>query len=337
MSYRLKEKPEDFFVEEMPIALSGSGSYRVYKLTKTSYDTEKAIKTISQATRMPRKFFAYAGTKDKHARTVQYFSVRSDKNIANIELENISLEYMGEHNEPLSLGSLEGNRFEIVVRNLDDIWTWDKDTALVPNYFDEQRFSVNNVRVGKMLLQKKYSEVCKELTASYWEITEHLDRQEHDFSGALQKVPKKILLLYVHAYQSYIYNLTLNKLLEKYENVRIPYSMGEFVFVKENVGNKDIPLIGFDPDPEGDKKVLDIIEKILEEKNVTHRDFVFHDLKYLSSEGTIRNMFMEIKDIEIGKSEEDELFSGKKKQTISFVLPKGSYATIFIKFLAAMQ
>ncbi len=50
----------------------------------------------------------------------------------------------------------------------------------------------------------------------------------------------------------------------------------------------------------------------------------------LASEGDERNMFVKAEKLNI-KTEDDELNKDKKKCIISFVLPKGSYATIVIK------
>ena len=51
----------------------------------------------------------------------------------------------------------------------------------------------------------------------------------------------------------------------------------------------------------------------------------------LIDETVYRYAVADVKDYKIIKYEEDELNKGKFKQVISFILPKGSYATILVK------
>jgi len=69
---------------------------------------------------IPLKSFGFAGNKDRNAVTEQKISIfRGSKNFENVELSGIGLKYLGNGKEPISLGDLEGNEFEIIIRNLD--------------------------------------------------------------------------------------------------------------------------------------------------------------------------------------------------------------------------
>ena len=57
----IKQIPEDFIVEEVPIVFSGSGNYAVYKLTKRNYTTESAVATVCKRFNIRRKDIKYAG------------------------------------------------------------------------------------------------------------------------------------------------------------------------------------------------------------------------------------------------------------------------------------
>ena len=48
-------------------------------------------------------------------------------------------------------------------------------------------------------------------------------------------------------------------------------------------------------------------------------------------EGSERDVFVEIKDLQICEKQEDELNSRKKKITLKFSLTKGSYATMAVR------
>ncbi|MEK6905375.1 MAG: tRNA pseudouridine(13) synthase TruD, partial [Nanoarchaeota archaeon] len=58
---------------------------------------------------------------------------------------------------------------------------------------------------------------------------------------------------------------------------------------------------------------------------------IIKQIPELTLEGELRNVFIEVKDLKIGKKAKDELNLGKFKVKISFTLSKGSYATMAIK------
>ena len=154
----IKHSPEDFIVEELPARnWDDAGSFAVFKLTKISLNTEQAIDIISKRFHILSNTIKYSGTKDKHAHTVQYISIPSKNlNISKISLDegNLKLEHVGYCDEPLSLGTLKGNRFMITVREIKSVEEADK--LIVPNYFDEQRFSSSNYDIGMSILKHDY-------------------------------------------------------------------------------------------------------------------------------------------------------------------------------------
>jgi tRNA(Glu) U13 pseudouridine synthase TruD len=77
------------------------------------------------------------------------------------------------------------------------------------------------------------------------------------------------------------------------------------------------------------------LEKIMEKENINFQDFVIRAIPDLSSAGTERKLYVEIKDLKIGELENDELNIGMKKIKVSFSLGKGSYATEVIKAMFA--
>jgi len=95
-------------------------------------------------------------------------------------------------------------------------------------------------------------------------------------------------------------------------------------------------MTGFDIEIK-DKIIEKIINKIMKKENVSFNDFIIRSIPELTSEGNERDLFINIKDFEIGKTESDELNKGKKKVIIKFTLEKGSYATNVVKFLFTPQ
>jgi len=301
--YEIKKKPEEFIVKEISnIKFKDKGDFVYFLLKKKEYNTLDAIKRIADALNAPVKWFGFAGNKDRKAITEQLVSAKGVKkeNLERLKLRDIEIKIMGYGDRAISLGDLRGNEFIITIRGLDDkeFNCFNKNKqALMPNYFGEQRFSKVNVEVGRAIIKKDFKKVAGLL---------ELDVKNNDFIGALRKIDKKILRLYIHAYQSYIWNEAVRELPKL---------------------NKKIPIIGFgtELDEYGDK-INVIVGDILEKERLNLRDFVISQMPELSSEGDERDSMVEIKDLEV-------LEKGRDWVKIKFFLRKGSYATEAVKFL----
>ena len=164
-------------------------------------------------------------------------------------------------------------------------------------------------------------------------LKEHLIRLPRDYVGALKQLPSRLLKLYLHAYQSYLWNETLAKYLIQFNGKEVPYSLGKFVFVDQK-SSLEVPLIGFDTEFDNDN-IGNIAVGLLEKEGVDFSDFVIKQIPNLSREGELRKAFVDVNNFEFGSVEDDDLNFGKKKVKVSFTLGKGSYATIVIKKLFA--
>ncbi|MBW2990653.1 tRNA pseudouridine(13) synthase TruD, partial [Candidatus Woesearchaeota archaeon] len=294
---------------------SKTGGYAVFNLKKKNYTTERAVQHIIQALHMDRKRIGYAGNKDRVAVTEQNISIKNIKKekVENLKIKDIELKFIGYSKEPISLGDLNGNKFKIIVRNIEKSPICLKR---IINYFGEQRFSRNNAEIGKAIIKKDFKKAVDRILDSIGEdekkVIEHLKKNRNDFVGALKTMPWKILKLYIHAYQSKLWNETVK------------------ILVKKEIKEKKIPLIGFATEIK-DKNVKKIVEKVMQNKQIDYNDFVIRAIPELSSEGSERNVYAEVKAMEIGELEDDELNKGKKKVKISFSLGKGSYGTEVVK------
>ena len=312
--YKIKQKPEDFVVEEvLGIELEQSGDYIIFELKKTDYTTERAIQQICASLHLPRKKVGYAGSKDKIAVTTQFVSfykVRKEK-IEKLKLKDIELTFKGYSDKPISLGDLKGNRFKIRVH------TTGKPVKVnrIPNLFDEQRFSKNNDEVGKAILKKEFKEAVELISKTSKDdaktLSEYLESKHNDYIGALRLLPKKILMLYVHAFQSKVFNETA------IEHLKLN---------KDTPENIKIPLPGFGTEFSGE--IGKIQKKILEKEGINTRDFIIRSIPELSSEGNERALFAEVKDLKITKDKKE-----KDEYILEFELQKGSYATMVVKCL----
>ncbi|NQV08942.1 tRNA pseudouridine(13) synthase TruD [Candidatus Woesearchaeota archaeon] len=301
--YKIKQTPEDFVVKELAtLDFDDKGNYSYYLMWKKEFTTQKAVEKISRIFGIKDKFINYAGNKDKNAITEQYISINNGPK-KEIETEELMLKFLGKGKERINLGDLEGNKFIITVRNIENK---PKRITKIVNYFDDQRFGINknNHVVGKLIIKKKFKEAVEEIDQ---------EAEENNYISSLREIPKRILRLYVHAYQSYLWNKTVEE------------------YIKTENKNTKIPLVGFGTELKG--KLKKIVENLMKQEEITLRDFIIREIPELSSEGNERDLFAEIKNLKISDLENDELNKTKKKYTISFELQKGSYATQVIKQL----
>lgn len=136
-------------------------------------------------------------------------------------------------------------------------------------------------------------------------LLEHLLKNPNDYAGALRKIPKKFRRMFVHAYQSHLWNEIAK-------------------FSKE----KRIPLIGFRTDL-SKYKTIKQIKKILESENIQTLDFLLKSMPELSSEGKERDRIVKVKRMK-WKFEKDEKNENKLKCKLRFEITKGSYATVLV-------
>lgn len=203
--YTIKQSPEDFIVKEIFKPELCKGEYTYFILEKKNKTTIQALQAIAKKFRLKLKDFGYCGTKDKQAITTQYCSAKGK--IEDFELEGIKVSVIGTGIKPLRLGDHQGNYFEIVLRDVDKLPEIKESFV---NYFGEQRFSKNNVKLGEALLMhdfKKTALIISEGEGKYEKnVKKHLSEKPNDYVGAIKSVPTKILLMMIHSYQSLIWN-----------------------------------------------------------------------------------------------------------------------------------
>ena len=74
---------------------SDNGRHSIVKITANNWDTHVLVKEISKRLGIGQKAISFAGTKDKRALTTQYLSILSSpKKIAELDLENVSIEFL---------------------------------------------------------------------------------------------------------------------------------------------------------------------------------------------------------------------------------------------------
>jgi tRNA pseudouridine13 synthase len=326
--YTIKQIPEDFIVKELSsVKALDKGDYGLFRLRKRDCTTLKACKWIAESLKIPLKYVGFAGIKDRHAVTEQMVSIKGKGKAAErVSNKIMQISFLGWSDSPVSLGDLSKNGFEITVRNIDK--GPERITQII-NYFDDQRFSKNNHLVGKAVIKRDFKGACDLLDEP--SVKGHLSESPSDYIGAIKSLPLKARLIYIHAYQSWLFNRMIVEFLKDIDCLKASYSLGELLFPKEKIDDMKIPLIGFGTQPCGDSPMDKIMTDILSEEKIKARDFIIKGIPEMSAEGNLRDITTEVKDLAVGPLEDDELNPGKKKVTVSFSLKKGSYATIAIK------
>lgn len=144
----LRREPEDFQVEEqLGFAADGDGPHWLLKVRKRQANTMWVAQQLARIAGVPQREIGFAGLKDRHAVTVQYFTVPArapDPPVADDPTWQV-LDAQ-RHRRKLPRGALRGNRFVITAHDFEGVadelrarWTQCVSRG-VPNYFGPQRF-----------------------------------------------------------------------------------------------------------------------------------------------------------------------------------------------------
>lgn len=321
----LKQEPGDFEVEEIPAYVPiGSGEHLFLWIEKTGITTEQLTKHLIHTLRVPNRDIGVAALKDRHAVTRQFISVPAKfaDRLPEVETDQVRVLSATLHQNKLRTGHLRGNRFSILLRNVQPNAAESAGAIAsrlqqlgVPNYFGEQRFGRDGetAELGFALLKGE-------------QVPEDIHPSRRRF----------LVRLALSAAQSVLFNQLLAARLRAGELHRV--ILGDVlqviasggVFVCEDVEadqrrfeNREIvpagPLFG----PKMKMAAADIAEReaqVLKDHHLSPDDFRrYHEL----TSGARRPYLIFPTDLEVA-SEADGL-------RFRFSLPSGSYATVLLR------
>jgi tRNA pseudouridine13 synthase len=374
---KIKQKPEDFVVTELDrFDLVRTGPFALYRLIKWDIGTLEAVRNLGRNWNLSGAQISFGGLKDRHARTEQVISIRGGPE-RNFEGSAFRVEYLGRSRDPISRSSFHGNRFEITVRDLERIPDLEPLRRFgVPNYFDDQRFgSIRGTGgdfIGRALVRGDYEGALKLAIASpsgqdrkaERELRTRLRDRWGDWSGLAKELPpstersvahfladrpgafgfafelldQNLRILYLSAYQSWLWNRTLAEIVRKLPDpYEVEYAAGRHVFYRslrpeeqDRLAELTIPLITPAQKFEGD--TAGIVASLLREEAIEQRQFRLKKLaKTFFGKGQ-RDAVVAPSGL-TSSSGDDELHRGRRRLTLAFELPRGSYATILLKRL----
>lgn len=148
---RLRAEPEDFQVWELPlIEPEGDGPHLWLEVRKRGANTRWVAEQLARAAGAKPRDVGYAGMKDRHAVTTQWFSIglqeAGNADWQSWQVLDVTILQAVRHRRKLQTGALRGNRFRIRLRDLEgpleglEARCRRLAGAGFPNYFGEQRF-----------------------------------------------------------------------------------------------------------------------------------------------------------------------------------------------------
>ncbi|NNL59523.1 MAG: tRNA pseudouridine(13) synthase TruD, partial [Nitrosopumilus sp.] len=146
-----------------------------------------------------------------------------------------------------------------------------------------------------------------------------------DYSKAIRSIPLSLRRFYIQAYQSFIFNKSLSLAFEDGENL-FEAQQGDVCFdfngiigkyVKGMDQNLALPFVGYSYYK---KTRFDYqISKVLDQEEITPKDFYIKEMQEVSSEGGFRQAAIQVSDY------------SSHDNTVEFSLSRGSFATILLR------
>ncbi|MDY0116981.1 MAG: tRNA pseudouridine(13) synthase TruD [Sulfurimonadaceae bacterium] len=313
LEFDFYQNKEDFKVDEIALKeFKNKGNFLILHVQKIELTTWDMVAEFAEFLQIPAQKIGYAGLKDKHATTTQYlsFELKYQGQLKKFTHPQITILGSFKDSNSIQMGDLKGNRFSINLYKVDQISAGRIEKLArkiekkgLPNYFGYQRFG----RDADALTQ------AKDMLA-----------------GEIFVEDTKLKNFLISVYQSAFFNEWLQE--------RIALSAKEDTF----------KLLDGDVYLQMDGKIITPKKPLIKEfeaKKVVPTGLlcgrgVFrardeareiekkYDDEYLIEKGLRREALIYPEAIQLKYEEK------RKVLNISFTLPKGSYATVFLENIA---
>lgn len=326
---QIKRVNSDFQVKEMlflqPVQTHAQSCYGL-TLIKSGLTTFEAIRIIRLYFDLQPDEIGYAGLKDEDGVTEQTLSINTEIDDQLLQLFN--QEHMANDNQflrlikhpyqisPITVGTLLGNQFQIVLRNLNQtqknyLNSMNKHSLLFLNYYGPQRFGLPNSDktthlIGKYIINKNYFHaltlLAQQPNAEGQEAKKYLSNNL-DLEQFINTLDKRQCAFYQSAYFSYLWNESLKSTLEASDAAYSTHKNSgiHYYYVDQNSLQRTpvfLPYYRVTPQDGG-------FIKIKRQRHV-----------YIQFNAVVNNVFA------------DTLNPGEFACSMNFFLPSGVYATV---------
>ena len=154
-------------------------------------------------------------------------------------------------------------------------------------------------------------------------ILKYMSKRPNDFIGALYILPKNLQRIFIHAYQSYIWNLTLSERIRMFGNL----SDNSIDELEENIAI--LPIIGLKSNLP-DNVLSDYTKSLLEKDGIKLDNFKVKYMPTLRFFGSNRRIALKPENLfySVGVDSENQ-----DHVVTQFTLKRGSYATVVLREL----
>lgn len=249
----------------------------------------------------------------------------------------------------------------------------------IPNYYDNQRFGSNahgEGFIGKALVLGNFEEAlrlhlavphrkqnmrdktnrraAKELWGKWPELHQRMTRSPEralveflrdnpgHFAQAFDRITPSLRTMFVAAYQSLLFNLTLARMIRS-EGVALAemHNRGGDIpmhraMTDEQLGrwrDMELPLVGGSTKLEEFPLAAPHVQAVLDAEGITLEQLRLPGLERTRFKPARRKALMFADQLIVGPAEADDLNEGQSKVAVSFTLPRGSFATIVARRL----
>jgi tRNA pseudouridine13 synthase len=336
---------KDFVVSEIPLyEFTGEGEHLILKIRKKDMTTWDMLKKLGDVTGVKMRDFGYAGLKDRDGMTVQNISMpkKFEEKLNNFEHPQIKILERTYHKNKLKTGHLKGNRFFIRLKKVNPTDAQKLKQVLkiikkegFANYFGYQRFGRDgdNFERGRDILEGKIKERNKKMRNFFisayqshlfnlWlskrvEISKLFDSFNEKELFELFNFPKEVIKQIKN--QKNFFKILPGETMHHYPHGRV-FICEDIDAESERFQKRDITVAGLLP---GHKTTVSTGIAGNFEKDITKECEAFCN----KMNGTRRFAWIWAEDIESTYKEDEAWFE------LSFTLPKGSYATVFLEEL----
>lgn len=150
----IRQQPTHFRVDEqLPFEPAGEGGHTFLLIEKTGSNSDWLAGQLARFAGVGNVDVGYAGLKDRHAVTTQWFSIKleghDEPDWDQFSADNCRILERCKHTKKLKRGVLAGNQFSLLLTDIEgDKARWEQNLERiksfgVPNYFAQQRFGHN--------------------------------------------------------------------------------------------------------------------------------------------------------------------------------------------------